>query len=124
MKHTTQDRLAMLTETKHVRPICAACRRPERVCLCNSGGLPPNGPINIGNLCEILILQHPAEAKKKANTVPLMELVIQNVRIVQNLYIMYKLHKIVQIVQIVQNMYIMYKLYNWYNFYNLYNSYK
>ena len=75
----------MLTETKHVRPICAACRRPERVCLCNSGGLPPNGPINIGNLCEILILQHPAEAKKKANTVPLMALVIQNVWIVRGI---------------------------------------
>ena len=85
MKHTTQDRLAMLTETKHVRPICAACRRPERVCLCNSGCLPPNGPINIGNLCEILVLQHPAEAKKKANTVPLMELVIQNLRIVRGI---------------------------------------
>ena len=79
--HTLQRRgqepLRAAVEVDAPRAICTGCRRPMNVCLCDSGCLPPGGAgIDVGSVCEILVLQHPAEARKKANTVPLMELVL------------------------------------------------
>eukprot|EP00586_Coscinodiscus_wailesii_P017057 CAMPEP_0172515656 /NCGR_PEP_ID=MMETSP1066-20121228/269655_1 /TAXON_ID=671091 /ORGANISM="Coscinodiscus wailesii, Strain CCMP2513" /LENGTH=329 /DNA_ID=CAMNT_0013296789 /DNA_START=343 /DNA_END=1332 /DNA_ORIENTATION=+ len=62
------------------RSYCSRCARPQPTCICHA--LPPDGPIAIPNI-EILILQHPREARKRkrTSTVPLIGLCVDNVTI-------------------------------------------
>lgn len=55
------------------RKECSRCQRPASVCLCDS--LPPRPLATRG---QVIILQHPAEAKKRLATVPLLSKCIAN----------------------------------------------
>ncbi|KAG5055123.1 hypothetical protein JHK85_007633 [Glycine max] len=49
------------------RSICSNCDRPSRVCLCHALPLPP-----IQTTTQILIIQHPHEARHKLSTTPIL----------------------------------------------------
>lgn len=57
---------AALNTVQAVRARCARCARPAEVCVC--GAL----PARIATATRVLVLQHPAEAKRKVATVPLI----------------------------------------------------
>lgn len=56
------------------RPICQACTRPLRNCICAL--VKP-----VANLVEVLILQHPDEAPNSKNTAGLLHLSLKNTRL-------------------------------------------
>lgn len=57
------------------RPTCARCERPEATCLCASLPLVP-----LPHRTELLILQHPAEARHAKNTTALLTLGLATAR--------------------------------------------
>lgn len=62
-----------------MRPYCKACHRPVATCLCSEL---PASPIATAQT-DIIIVQHPREFRKRTvSTVPLLQLVLQNVRLV------------------------------------------
>ena len=62
------------------RETCPLCRRPPSSCVC--AALPPNGRKIALPHVDILILQHPSEFRRKhVSTVPLIPLVLENVKI-------------------------------------------
>ena len=62
------------------RSLCGRCARPHRVCICEA--LPP---LPLTTDTKVLILQHPAEAKKRVATVPLIPLCVNDVAIVRGM---------------------------------------
>jgi DTW domain-containing protein YfiP len=67
-----------LNRVSSPRPLCARCSRPTKQCLCASL---PATPISTST--RILVLQHPAEAKKNVASVPLLPLCLEPVIIVR-----------------------------------------
>ena len=66
-----EDTLA--TEVKKKRPICSRCHRPTpQACICEAL---PDSPISLEK-CELVILQHPHEVRRKNRSLPLVELCV------------------------------------------------
>lgn len=60
---------------KKKRPICSRCHRPsERTCICKAL---PDTRISLKK-CQLVILQHPHEVKRKNRSLPLVELCIED----------------------------------------------
>ncbi|GAC17023.1 tRNA-uridine aminocarboxypropyltransferase [Paraglaciecola arctica] len=66
----------MTTLKTNKRQICASCNYPQRTCLC-PWIHPITSPLNI------IILQHPKEAKHAKNTVKLLTLGLKNISVLQ-----------------------------------------
>jgi len=56
------------------RPWCEHCKRPQRICLCDS--LPADGPLE--SRTRIAILVHPKEVQRALGTMPLLRLCLRN----------------------------------------------
>jgi len=63
------------TEKKKKRPVCSRCHRPaERACICKAL---PDSPIVLEK-CELVVLQHPHESRRKNRSLPLVELCVEH----------------------------------------------
>ena len=75
-----EERRRQSRNLSNVRETCPLCRRPPSSCVC--AALPPNGRKIALPHVDILILQHPSEFRRKhVSTVPLIPLVLENVKI-------------------------------------------
>ena len=78
---TTKASRAALNTISQPRELCARCSRPAAgQCICSA--LPPS-PIDTRT--RVLVLQHPAEAKKRIASVPLLSLCLKPVTIVKGM---------------------------------------
>ena len=55
------------------RPLCSRCVRPVRVCICSAL---PAQPVEFQK-CQVVVLQHPHEARRKNRSMPLVQLCIK-----------------------------------------------
>lgn len=60
------------------RPMCGRCMRPPVICVCEAL---PDQPIRT-NRTSLLVLQHPAEARKRMSTTPLLPLCLEDCEVV------------------------------------------
>ncbi|RZL34994.1 MAG: DTW domain-containing protein [Rubrivivax sp.] len=61
-----------------MRPVCRRCERPGATCLCATLPVPP-----LPHRTELLILQHPAEARHAKNTAALLTLGLRAARLMR-----------------------------------------
>ena len=62
------------------RKLCSHCSRPLQQCICPAL---PDKPISVTT--KVLVLQHPAEAKRRIATVPLIPLCLQHVEVLRGI---------------------------------------
>lgn len=78
--NTLQESDELFESAPTQRVCCKRCKRPLRACICSS--LPPSGEL-IDIPLNLVILQHPAEKKKKiVSSVPLIQLVLKRTTII------------------------------------------
>ena len=70
-----------LNRVESPREVCDRCARPPEVCLCSAL---PKAPIVTQT--RVLVLQHPAEAKKGIASVPLIQMCLEHTTIVSGKY--------------------------------------